>query len=59
MDAGFGMARLLEYCGAVRIRPSRHRNMILQKHAIGCKKHPIILADWLYADIDLAFKDTP
>lgn len=53
------MARLLEYYGAARISMARHRNMIMQRHVIGYKKHPIILADWLYADIDLAAKETP
>lgn len=53
------MARLLEYHGAVRISMARHRNMILHGHLIGYKKHPILLADWLYADIDLDRKDTP
>ena len=52
------MARLLEYHGALRVSMARHRNMIMQKHVIGYKKHPIILADWLYADIDLAAKET-
>lgn len=51
------MARLLEYHGAMRVSMARHRNMIMQKHLIGYKKHPIILADWLYADIDLAAKE--
>lgn len=53
------MARLLEYHGAMRISMARHRNMIMQRHVIGYKKHPIILADWLYADIDLASKEQP
>jgi oligopeptide transport system substrate-binding protein len=53
------MARLLEYHGALRVSMARHRNMIMQKHVIGYKKHPIILADWLYADIDLAAKEQP
>ncbi len=53
------MARLLEYSGAVRISMARARNMVMQKHVIGYKKHPIILADWIYADIDNSLKDTP
>jgi ABC-type transport system substrate-binding protein len=51
------MARLLEYYGAHRVSMARNRNMIMQKHVIGYKKHPIILADWIYADIDLTVKD--
>jgi TonB-dependent SusC/RagA subfamily outer membrane receptor len=50
------MARLLEFYGAARISMARPRNMVMQKHVIGYKKHPIILADWLYADIDLEAK---
>jgi ABC-type transport system substrate-binding protein len=53
------MARLLEYYGALRISMARNRNMVMQKYVVGYKKHPILLADWLYADIDLALKDTP
>ena len=53
------MARLLEYYGAIRVSMARNRNMIMQKHVIGYKKHPILLADWLYADIDLARKTNP
>jgi ABC-type transport system substrate-binding protein len=50
------MARLLEFYGAARISMARPRNMLMQKHVMGYKKHPIILADWLYADIDLEAK---
>jgi oligopeptide transport system substrate-binding protein len=47
------MARLLEYYGAHRVSMARAHNRVMQKHVIGYKKHPILLADWLYADIDL------
>jgi ABC-type transport system substrate-binding protein len=50
------MARLLEYYGAARMSMARARNMVMQKHVIGYKKHPILLADWLYADINLEKK---
>lgn len=50
------MARLLEYYGAHRVSMARAHNMVMQKHVIGYKKHPILLADWLYADIDLEKK---
>ena len=47
------MARLLEYYGAYHMSMARARNMVMHKHVIGYKKHPILLADWIYADIDL------
>ena len=46
------MTRLLEYYGAYHLSMARARNMVMQKHVIGYKKHPIILADWIYADIN-------
>ena len=46
------MARLLEYYGAIRPSVARNRNMVMQPQVIGFKKHPILLADWLYIDID-------
>ena len=46
------MARLLEYYGAARLSMARAHNMVMKKHVIGFMKHPILLADWLYADID-------
>lgn len=45
------MARLLEYYGAIRTSMARYRNMIMQSHVLGFKKHPILLADWLYIDM--------
>lgn len=52
------MARLLEYYGAIRVSMVRAHNMIMHKHVIGYKEHPILLADWLYADIDNSQKDS-
>ena len=46
------MARVLEYYGAIRPSVARNRNMVMQPRVIGFKKHPILLADWLYIDID-------
>ena len=51
------MARLLEYYGAIRVSVARNRNMVMQKQVIGFKKHPILLADWLYIDLDPAAKE--
>lgn len=46
------MARVLEYYGAHRISMARARNMVMQSHVMGYKKHPILLADWLYIDME-------
>jgi oligopeptide transport system substrate-binding protein len=46
------MARLLEYYGAIKPSVARNRNMVMQPKVIGFKKHPILLADWLYIDIE-------
>ena len=51
------MARLLEYYGAIRVSVARNRNMVMQSRVIGFKKHPILLADWLYIDIDDSVKE--
>lgn len=51
------MARLLEYYGAIRTSMARYRNMIMQSHVLGFKKHPILLADWLYIDLDSPAKE--
>jgi ABC-type transport system substrate-binding protein len=51
------MARVLEYYGAHRISMARARNMVMQSHVIGYKKHPILLADWLYIDMEKPAKD--
>lgn len=51
------MARLLEYYGAIRVSVARNRNMVMQKQVVGFKKHPILLADWLYIDLAPAAKE--
>jgi ABC-type transport system substrate-binding protein len=51
------MARLLEYYGALRVSVARNRNMVMQSRVLGFKKHPILLADWLYIDIDTGVKE--
>ena len=50
------MARVLEYYGAHRISMARARNMVMQSHVMGYKKHPILLADWLYIDMEKSAK---
>ena len=51
------MARLLEYYGTAKMSMARARNMVLQSHVLGYKKHPILLADWIYIDMDKPAKD--
>lgn len=46
------MARLLEYSGAVHFSMARARNMVMKPYVQGYKKHPILLADWIYIDMD-------
>jgi oligopeptide transport system substrate-binding protein len=46
------MARLIEHYGAFHMSMARARNMVMQAHVHGYKKHPILLADWLYIDMD-------
>jgi oligopeptide transport system substrate-binding protein len=51
------MARLLEYYGALKPSVARNRNMVMQPRVIGFKKHPILLADWLYIDVNDSAKE--
>ena len=51
------MARLLEYYGAMKPSVARNRNMVMQPRVLGFKKHPILLADWLYIDVDTKTKE--
>jgi ABC-type transport system substrate-binding protein len=51
------MARLLEYYGALKPSVARNRNMVMQPWVLGFKKHPILLADWLYIDVEAKTKE--
>jgi hypothetical protein len=31
---------------------SRYRNVLLQPHVVGYRKHPVLHAEWLYIDLD-------
>ncbi len=44
--------RMVEVNGAIKLHDTRTRNMLVQPAVIGYRKHPILLADWIYADID-------
>ena len=46
------MARMVEVYGVWKVTDARYRNMLVQPRVLGFKKHPILLADWLYVDID-------
>ena len=44
--------RMAELNGAWKLHDTRFRNMLLQPRVIGYKKHPILLAEFMYYDID-------
>ena len=47
------MTRLMEVDTVWILADSRYRNVLLQPHVIGYKKHPVMSAEWLYFDLDL------
>ena len=44
--------RMVEVNGVTKMHDTRYRNMLLQPQVIGYKKHPILLAEFIYYDID-------
>lgn len=44
--------RLAELNGAWKLHDTRYRNMLVQPQVVGYKKHPILLAEFMYFDID-------
>jgi ABC-type transport system substrate-binding protein len=46
------MAREIEVQGAAMMGYARYRNMLAQPSVLGFKKHPILLQEWQYIDID-------
>ncbi len=44
--------RMVEVNGVTKLHDTRVRNMLVQPAVIGYRKHPILLADWIYADVD-------
>jgi ABC-type oligopeptide transport system substrate-binding subunit len=44
--------RMAEVNGAWKLHDTRYRNMLLQPRVIGYKKHPILLSEFIYFDID-------
>jgi oligopeptide transport system substrate-binding protein len=46
------MVRVMEVYSAQRLGVARYRNILIQPHVIGYKKHPILLAEWIYFDVE-------
>ncbi len=44
--------RMVEVNGVTKMHDTRYRNMLVQPQVIGYKKHPILLAEWMYFDLD-------
>lgn len=48
------MSRQVEYDGAWRFGVSRIRTDLVHRGILGYRKHPVIHAEWMYMDIDVA-----
>ena len=46
------MARILEVYTPIRLGYARYTNMLAQARVIGYKKHPILITEWMYYDIE-------
>lgn len=46
------LARLAENYGVWKLNNTRYRNMLVYPRVKGYKKHPILLADWMYLDLE-------
>jgi len=44
--------RMAEVQGVWKLHDTRYRNMLVQPQVIGYKKHPILLAEYMYYDLD-------
>jgi ABC-type transport system substrate-binding protein len=44
--------RMVEVDGVLKMHDTRYRNMLLQPQVVGYKKHPILLAEFMYYDLD-------
>jgi len=42
----------VEVNGVTKMHDTRYRNMLVQPQVVGYKKHPILLAEWMYFDMD-------
>jgi oligopeptide transport system substrate-binding protein len=45
------MAKIIEAYAPWRLDISRYRNMLVQPHVLGYRKHPILHAEWQYIDV--------
>jgi hypothetical protein len=43
---------MVEVDGVLKMHDTRYRNMLLQPQVVGYKKHPILLAEFMYYDLD-------
>lgn len=48
------MVRQMDYDGVWKFGVSRIRSSLLHPGVLGYKKHPVLLAEWKYMDVDLA-----
>jgi len=46
------MTKIIETYAPWRLDISRYRNMLVQPHVLGYKKHPILHSEWQYIDVD-------
>ena len=46
------MSRQVEADTPWRMGLAAYRNMLVQPRVIGYKAHPVLLAEWIYVDID-------
>jgi hypothetical protein len=46
------LARMAEVNAVWKLHDTRYRNMLVQPQVIGYKKHPILLAEFMYYDLD-------
>jgi ABC-type transport system substrate-binding protein len=53
------MWRMAELSGVAKLHDTRYRNMLLQPRVIGYKKHPILLAEFIYYDLDPSQRSSP
>ena len=54
----YEMQKQFEADSPWRLGVSRYRNQLMQPWVIGYKKHPILLAEWMYFDVNMAKSGT-
>ena len=48
------MARIIEVDTVWLLADSRYRNVLLQPHVVGYRRHPVLHSEWLYIDLEPA-----